>query len=157
MGPLGVCICFRPGLGIVADLYRCDTPGGGAIPILHFTYNNFPKKAISLRKCTIFFFQKKSKNFSRLRRAIPLRPPGGCAIEFPVFQHSSILPLYLSLGARRRLQKSPKNRKNGQKRPHRAPRNCTKKSKNALKRVKKGQKGVKKDSKNGSESGLAIV
>ena len=53
-----------PGLGIVAELYRCDPPPGGAIPILHFTYNNFlpkkidfpynnfPKKAISLRKCT---------------------------------------------------------------------------------------------------------
>ena len=36
--------------------------------------------------------------------------------------------------------KKNKNRKNGQNRSHRAPPNCTKKSKNALKMSKKGQK-----------------
>ena len=54
---------------------------------IDFPYNNFPKKGISLRKCTqknIFAFgeKKSQKKISRLRRAIPLRPPRGGAIEF---------------------------------------------------------------------------
>ena len=80
------------GLGIVPDLYRCDTPPGGgrgAKPIIDFPYNyfpqkkidfpynNFPKKAISLRKCTKKKIKKSPKKNSRLRRAIPLRPPRG--------------------------------------------------------------------------------
>ena len=47
---------------------------------IDFLYNSFPKKAISLRKCTqkkIAFGEKKSPNFfSRLRRDT-VAPPGG--------------------------------------------------------------------------------
>ena len=50
---------------------------------IDFPYNNFPKKGISLRKCTqkIYFRlrRKKSQNFfSRLRRYTAATPPTGC-------------------------------------------------------------------------------
>ena len=69
---------------------------------IDFLYNNFPKKAISLRKCTNFFFRLRRKKsqlfFSRLRRETVLSTPwGGCYINFATMPRLQ-RPLYLSLG-----------------------------------------------------------
>ena len=86
--------CSPPGLGIVAELYRCDTPppgaGGGCytdspfylqqLPPkkkIDFPYNNFPKKAISLKKCTKKKIPPKSQKKNRACGALyRCDPPG---------------------------------------------------------------------------------
>ena len=75
---------------------------------IDFLYNNFPKKVISLRKCTK---KKKKKNrlrrkksqffFSRLRRDTAATPRmGGGAIPISGFWDSAIIPKPASLTAR---------------------------------------------------------
>ena len=73
---------------------------------IDFLYNNFPKKAISLRKCTKKKnrLRRKKKSKKKLAPAAlyrwtpPTRGGWGCAIEFFPSGHTAILPLYLSLG-----------------------------------------------------------
>ena len=121
-----------PGLGIVAELYRCDTPPGGCYtdsPFYlqqlppkknRFSLQQLPKKGHFLKETHQNYFfsrflkethqnyffspksQKKNRACGALYRCDPPR-----AIEFPVFQHSSILPLYLGLGGS--IIKSAKN------------------------------------------------
>ena len=81
---------------------------------IDFPYNNFPKKDISLRKCTpknIFSpsAKKKSKNFFAPAARYRWDPPPQCYI-ISVFCASALLPLYLSLLRRQmRLQMIKKN------------------------------------------------
>ena len=70
---------------------------------IDFLYNNFPKKAISLRKCTqkkiIFAFsEKKVQIFFRACGAIQLDPGGGC-YRISVFCASVFCALYLGQNA----------------------------------------------------------
>ena len=65
---------------------------------IDFTYNNFPKKAISLRKCTKKKIAKKSKKKIAPAALYRWTPPGCYRIS--VFCASALLPLYLSLRGR---------------------------------------------------------
>ena len=93
----------------------------------------------------VFWEKSGSPRQARLARFLPKKhgPPRfflGSPIFLGLARFRGKLPPKMAKNVTGVPPKIPKNLKNGQKRPHRAPRNCTKKSKNRLKMSKRGLK-----------------